>query len=200
MVAAVVDSHFIGHLRIQKSFTSAGTSHARHFLHRRSLAFIGHLAASRTGVGFLTPHGLTVHVRVRRLPGPSPLSCTEGHTGCQRPWPLQPGRLLSPAAPSAPRAPPTAVNGCPRGAPRTRSPARARTHPGEETGRGGSDLGGVPPGKDGEAGAAPRLSSLSRQHRQAFRNRCGEGESGRQGRGARRTARPRLRSRPVPFS
>lgn len=114
MVTAVTDRYFEGHLRIQVSFTSAGTSHPRQILLRRSLAFVAHLDA---GAAFLSRGELTVHVRLRLLlPGPPPLSCTERHTGCQR------GRTrrLSPRLSPLPSVPPP-----PASAPRRQRPVTA---------------------------------------------------------------------------
>lgn len=133
MLAAVADGYFKGHLRIREGFTSAGTSHSRQFLQRRSLAFTGHLEAGRTSVAFLSPRELTVHVRGRLPPGPPPFSCTERHTGCQRPRSPQPRR-------QRPLTAARVAGSCPQ--PRSRSHAH---RPGEGGGGEGGETGGLRP-------------------------------------------------------
>lgn len=150
MVTAGADGCFKGHLSIQMSFTSAGTSHPRQILLRRSLAFVGHLEA---GAVFLTRGELAVHVRSRLLPGPSPLSCSERHTGCQRPDPPPQPCALRPAASRLSPAPPTAGNrrACGQRSPQTSArcpqlpPAVSHTPPGPGRTRGAPTPPAAPP-------------------------------------------------------
>lgn len=123
-------------------FTSAGTSHPRQILLRRSLAFVGHLDA---GAAFLTCGELTVHVRLRLLPGPSPLSCTERHTGCQRGRPPR-TRRLSPRLSPLPSVPPP-----PASAPRRQRPITAAREAAQ-------------PANLNPAALSPLLSALTPQH------------------------------------